>query len=252
MNITNHTAFDTRALRAAICAVHDQLAKTEGRLPQWKSVHVEVVYARTRITHGCAALRGTYMKLVLQGPRPIQLHRGHSGSRVTDSEPLLCSACGGGHEVFRKTGSDGRRRDDGEYEMLHQHWQHDCKVKAPSRVTPQHLAALLDHEIRHLYGIHHDKMPGIYTKTMWRLEYDAAVWANDHPAFPWTHLPAKAARKRAVQSPVERIGAKLALLGEREKRWTTKLKRAQTALAKLRQAKRYHERRLAAHSKETP
>jgi len=232
VNITNHTAFDTRALRAAICAVHDRLAKTEGRLPQWKRVHVEVVYARTRITHGCAALRGTYMKLVLQGPRPVRVFRGHSFARVTDADPLHCPNCDGGPEVFRKVGSDGRRGDDGEYKLLNQHWQHDCKIKAPSAVTPQHLAALLDHEIRHLYGIRHDKMPGIYTKTMWRLEHDAAVWANGHPAFPWTNLPLKQTRERVVTAPADVVSEKLAALAEREARWTTKLRRAQTAIAK--------------------
>lgn len=238
MKLINQTVYDTRAIRAAICAVHDRLARTEGRLPQWKHVRVVVVYARTRVTHGCAQLRGTYMKLVLQGPRRAR------SLRYASDGPMVCNDCGGADYVAQTSG----RTKDGVTEPV---YRHEC-ADAKSAVTPRRLAALLDHEIRHLYGIEHSKMPGIYTRTMWELEHGAAAWANDHPAFPWTHLPVKAARKRTVQSPVERIGAKLAVLGEREKRWTTKLKRAQTALAKLRQAKRYQERRLAAFSQGSP
>jgi len=230
---SNATCYDTRAIRAAICAVHDRLAKTEGRLPQWKRVNVEIVYARTRVTHGCASIGGTYMKLVLMGPRGQGVH-------LLDNVPLVCPHCGSGS--FRKTKA-GMRIDD----VWHPYMEHKCKETA-SPVTPQLLAALIDHEVRHLYGIMHAQMRGIYTKTMWGLEQEEAAWANDHPGFPWKTLPTKKKRERVVVPPVDLVSKKLETIAEREKAWTSKLKRAQNALAKLRVKRRHHERRLAAFS----
>lgn len=231
---SNATCYDTRALRTAICVAHDRLAKTEGRLRQWERVVVDVVYARTRTVHGCASLGGTYMKLVLMGPRAPKVF-------LYDDVPLVCPHCES--TAFKLTQSSktvGSETFDG--------WEHQCKDRAESPVTVQHLMALIDHELRHLYGINHAQMRGIYTKTMWELEYQEAAWANDHPALPWKTPPLKKRRERVAVQPVDLISEKLAALAVREKTWASKLKRAQTALAKLRAKRRHHERRLAAFS----
>jgi hypothetical protein len=46
-------------------------------------------------------------------------------------------------------------------------------------------------------------------------------------------------------SAEDRASAKLLRLAAREKAWTTKLKRAETALAKIRKSKRYYEKQIA-------
>lgn len=260
MKIKNRTRYSTKLLRRAICAVHDRLARTEGRLPQWKRVTVEVVYARTRVTHGCAYIRGTYMKLILQGPRGHEIHR----DLGIKTHELRCPHCSGGPEVFRRIG--GRTTvtaslrevyvlDRGEaHESLvcdgvtWLQFRHMCSVKE-SRVTPQYLAALVDHELRHLYGFGHDKMPGIYTRTMWQLEHDQAAWANNDPAFPWTRLPEREEKKREKPVPVDRLSTELLKIQAAEKRWQTKAKRAKTALSKLQRRRKYYEKKLAAASR---
>jgi hypothetical protein len=231
---SNTTTYDTRAIRTAICVAHDRLAKTEGRLKQWKRVVVDVVYARTRVTHGCASIGGTYMKLVLMGPRAPKVF-------LYDDVPLVCPHCES--TSFKPTQSC--KRVDG---VTFDGWEHTCKERAESPVTVQRLMALIDHELRHLYGIEHAQMRGIYTKTMWALEQEEAAWANDHPSLPWKTLPVKKVPERVAVPPVDLIGEKLVTLAAREKAWTTKLKRAQTALTKLRAKRRYHERRMAAFS----
>lgn len=52
------------------------------------------------------------------------------------------------------------------------------------------------------------------------------------------------AKQRAANRAQERSADKLAALADREKRWTTKLRRAQTAIAKLKKSRRYYERQI--------
>jgi len=185
--------------------------------------------------HGCAVLRGTYMKLVLMGPRAPKVF-------LYDDVPLVCPHC---ESTSFKLTSSSKISSDG---VTSDGWEHQCKDRVESRITPQHLAALIDHELRHLYGINHAQMRGVYTKTMWDLEHQEAAWANGHPGFPWKTPPTKKKRERVAVPPTDLIGKKLAAITEREKAWTSKLKRAQTALNKLRAKRHHHERRLAAFS----
>lgn len=42
----NTTRYDTRLLRRIVCAVHNGLARTEGRLPQWPGLSIEVRHGK--------------------------------------------------------------------------------------------------------------------------------------------------------------------------------------------------------------
>lgn len=235
MKITNKTCYDSRTIRSAICTVHDRLAKTEGRLPQWKRVRVEVVYARTRTVHGCAVVGGTYMQLVLLGPQRHKIHR------YEGDGPLVCEHCG---EALQPTGSKrGHTIEDATtWETL---YSHHCKIRAPSRITPAYLAGLIDHELRHLYGFRHDKMgTGYTTGAMWRREHEAASWATE--AFGWNTLPLAGTKPKRE---IDLVAVRHAAVLDREKSWTSKLKRAQTALRKIRQQRKYYETKLAARGK---
>lgn len=74
MKIENGTDYDGRALRSILCGVHRWLAKTEGRLRQWRRVRFEIRYTRTRTSSGHAYVGGTYS--LLRIPKPDAEVRG--------------------------------------------------------------------------------------------------------------------------------------------------------------------------------
>lgn len=74
MELYNETGYPTRKLRALICAVHAELAKTEKRrLPTWNKLRVWVVYSAK--FGGAATYDGTWMVMKLQTG-------GHSTARI--------------------------------------------------------------------------------------------------------------------------------------------------------------------------
>lgn len=106
------------------------------------------------------------------------------------------------------------------------------------------------HEVWHLFGVRHEHFPdavmhasrGAYAAV--RDVYDIAEDATLPLASPPEPKP--------VPSAEDRASAKLLRLTEREKAWTTKLKRAETALAKIRKSKRYYEKQIAVAAGKTP
>jgi len=53
--IKNTSLYDTKKLQSLFCLIHSQLAKYEGRLPQWKSLKIQVMdKVKGRHASGCA------------------------------------------------------------------------------------------------------------------------------------------------------------------------------------------------------
>jgi len=101
---------------------------------------------------------------------------------------------------------------------------------------------LARHEVWHLFGVRHEDFPaaimhnhgGAYSSI--REVYSDAIarWGVD---LPKAETPVK-----VKSSTEERAFAKLLDIEAKQKRWTTKLKRAQTALKKLKVSRRYYEK----------
>lgn len=80
MILVNKTAYETATLRKLLTAVHEHLAKTEGRLPGWgrawgvkkRTITVLVTYSRNEWVTGCATLNGFNSDLRL--PKPKKEH----------------------------------------------------------------------------------------------------------------------------------------------------------------------------------
>lgn len=113
---------------------------------------------------------------------------------------------------------------------------------------------LARHEVWHLFGVGHGYFPdAIMHATPGAME---AVRHQYRPQITrWgASLPAKRPTVPAPKASAEdRAAAKLAAISAREKAWTTKLRRAQTALSKLKDSRRYYERQIAkAASRGTP
>lgn len=101
-------------------------------------------------------------------------------------------------------------------------------------------ASVACHEFAHARGMEHRQMPKRYTWAEgWK---DYVIWAADVPLEVKT-LKARPAKPDAQQVRYERVL-------ELKSQWTAKLKRAQTALRKLRTRERYYERALAARKGE--
>ncbi len=116
-----------------------------------------------------------------------------------------------------------------------------ARLMVPRQVVDRvDLAHVIAHELAHTRGMHHHQMnrnPQYSRVSDWRERY---AWAETMPLEK--ALP-KAKAKKDVQ--MRRYNAALAAEG----RWMTKLKRAQTALKKLRPRLRYYERTLTAAGK---
>lgn len=102
------------------------------------------------------------------------------------------------------------------------------------------LAHIIAHEMAHSRGLQHSEMRGCarydYTEG-WR---DYYAWANQMP------IEKKQVREK-LKEDVQLVRYNRIL--ERQRGWTTKLKRAQTALKKLARQQRYYEKVLVAAGK---
>lgn len=97
-------------------------------------------------------------------------------------------------------------------------------------------ASVACHEFAHARGMQHRQMPKQYT---WALGWQEYVgWAASMP------LEVKPTKVPAAKPDKQK--QRYARILELKKAWATKLKRAQTALRKLRTQERYYERALAA------
>lgn len=103
MKLINRTRYDTRALRRIVTAVHGVMAKTEGRLPTWRTLRVHVETGRPKYHEwaisGRADLNGGWVLLRL--PRPDRHHV--SANRLAWLvEHELYHAYGRRHGTFRE------------------------------------------------------------------------------------------------------------------------------------------------------
>jgi len=120
------------------------------------------------------------------------------------------------------------------------------RLPAPKygRIEASIFAWLVEHELFHTHGYEHRHMA---KSNHGATSAETHAWAT--ALFP-DGLPLQQPKVKARPSQAalqeQRHQHVLALM----KTWTTKLKRAQTALAKLRQRSRYYERALAAHHAE--
>ncbi len=173
MKITNKTRHSTREIRRVLSLVHAGMARTEGRLPTWAHLRVEVVPKRkgSGTWSGYASFDGYRMCLRLRRVIPFE---------------TLAQACA--------------------------------------------------HELMHSYGHKHPRGMGS--------SFNAS--ANAFVRVIRDRLPAgvlveKKVAKKTRPGDTEKIEAVDAAI----KRWTSKAKRAATAIRKLRAKRKYHERRLA-------
>ena len=96
---------------------------------------------------------------------------------------------------------------------------------------------LMRHEVWHLFGVRHPDFPAaVMREDAGSLEAVRRVYGIDEGA----KLPPPKPKPKPTAE--EREAAILADIAEKRKRWTTKLRRAQTAIAKLRTRERYYER----------
>lgn len=101
------------------------------------------------------------------------------------------------------------------------------------------LAQILVHEFAHNAGAKGERWMRRGTTYGWGQGWQNNVaWALDLP------LELKPAKPKPAES--ERAAARLAVIAERRRAWTSKAKRAATALKKLARQERYYQRKLAA------
>lgn len=99
---------------------------------------------------------------------------------------------------------------------------------------------LARHEVWHLFGARHEHFPDSLMRetASSRVAVALLFGVTEGATLPPTE-------PKPVPSVEDRASAKLMRLTEREKAWRTKLKRAETALAKIRRSKRYYEKQIA-------
>jgi len=109
-----------------------------------------------------------------------------------------------------------------------------------------HAFWIIRHEVWHLFGIQHAHFPdAVMHCTPGALEAVRGIFGLR----PDQQLPNKPKRDpKAKPSPDALAAAKLAKIEAAEKRWTTRLRRAQTALAKLKRQRTYYARKLGAET----
>lgn len=217
MKLVNETQYDTAQLRAIIIAVHRLEATHRGRLPQWKSRevldrHFAPVLVRKR-------RRELTIRVVRRKRYGIDDSSGHAYVRGYKSLLVL-----------------------------------------PFHVVDVGTVALLWlHELQHLYGLTHKEMsPSV--RGLWapkhRAQLECYAEAARRAVDGATELMERPAAGPALLAPEERTARRRAALEkavvtryervvEREREWAVRLKRAQTALVKLRTKRRYYERQFA-------
>jgi hypothetical protein len=104
---------------------------------------------------------------------------------------------------------------------------------------------LARHEVWHLFGVKHKDFPATV------MHFSAAgfttiaeIYADEIARFGMI-LPLTIQSPKEKLDPETRAAQRLTSLEEKTKRWTTKLKRAQTALNKLKKSRTYYEKQIA-------
>lgn len=188
MKIDNETDYQTRGIKRVLTAVHNHLAKVEGRLHSWGWVRFRVCYTRYKASSGHAAL---------------------SGARCT-----------------LRLGRPGRLENRG--------WE--VREGVVDQATVGTLVRLAWHEFFHLYGYRHENMARYWPdRDEVEAIADAAGWERTTPLPLYAH-----AREEETQEvdPQEQEREKrvdeLRHALRKRKEWTTRARRAKTALAKWR------------------
>lgn len=107
---------------------------------------------------------------------------------------------------------------------------------------------LVRHEVWHLFRLHHADFPeAVMHRSPAAFDACREIYAKAIARIVniMGEIPAKPTAVGPVVTAEERAANRLADVAAAEKRWTTKLRRAQTALAKLKRKRRYYERQLA-------
>lgn len=226
MRIENGTDYDGRFLRSLLCGVHRWLAKTEGRLPQWRRVRFEIRYTRTAPGSGHAYLRGTYA--LLRIPRP-------------DAE-VRAGIWRGSKYEWEGDGYRGARVENlvglAWHEMLHLYgYRHSAMARHyPDETESRAICESL----------------GLGPKGTVPLRPSLRPEETPEPVEALTPLAgargallaALAARRDDLRGEADRYEAKLRAALAKRKEWTTKARRAKTFLARYRSKENRARRKL--------
>lgn len=242
MKLVNVTKYDTAALRKLVQAVYDEHRQTEGPHNRWDKMVVTVCTGRYS---GCASLgvlrgdgfivHGARMRLRLPATQKQRLNV------VQLQAAEHCATC---EMVF-----DPTRHGCSRIAGIVKEWWHVCvpkmKLVPGEQAKTGTVARLIEHELRHSYGERHKRghhcMSGLWNdEKAAYVEECNRVWAD---FFEGGVVPLKARKPKPER---DLVTERLTRVLEREKAWTSKLKRAQTALRKLRAARRRYETKMAA------
>ena len=227
MKITNQTRYDTRAIRRLLTATHNELARAgEGRLQWWMLIRFNIIYANQR--RGCsgrASIRGTWAKLRLVRPEPTEREL----------------------EWVRRLRAAGSAKCEAHADGL-------LDRATMMRQEVGDLADVAWHEMLHLHGYRHAVMGGEWGGRP-NAEQQARIVAAAGFKLATDPLPLLAPPKpKAPPTKGELQLLRYERVLAREVAWGRKLRRAQTALRRVRRQRAYYERELAASQppKEAP
>lgn len=221
MKIKNTTNYDTATLRRCVLAVVRDVERTlyslasrgeHPRVPSW---------SREKVEHRAEFIRKHCSVIVRRYEHERRGRASYAGDRMWLS-------------LF--DGTVGRA------------WTAQAAAKdgfVQALPTTATVLWLIQHEVWHLFGIRHPQMPDAVNRETPAARESirdrfASLIAELGETMPLVADP----EPKAVEPSDERAVRKIAALAEREKRWTTKLRRAQTALAKLRKSRTYYERQI--------
>jgi len=144
----------------------------------------------------------------------------------------------GGLRVKVVTGRNGRISG---YAYLTGHFMRLRIPKPETHPKPHDIAYLMEHELMHCYGYKHSQM-GVCRRG-WATAAERYKWADE--MFP-QGIPVKTPKVRVTPDKADIQEKRYLRVVAQVKTWTTKLKRAQTAIKKLAVRRRYYEKVLAA------
>jgi hypothetical protein len=109
------------------------------------------------------------------------------------------------------------------------------------RVDLLWVAKLFHHEVLHNYGTRHPDYPAHLGRNFWKTDAEPYRWVLEKHGFD-QYLEEVKPEPKAKPTAEEKRAAKVRNLLARRKAWVTKLRRAETALKKIDQSLKYHER----------
>src|SRR5262245_40179333 len=211
--INNKTAWDTRALRTVFLKVINENIKFEG--PLQHGIRARVVYTRRGGYSGYAYFHSGTMTIRLPHPRRVKsdgscpdCNDGNWYRAIIDDklvDPTPCPTCNG-----------------------------TAKAKEPPKsrqLDTYQVAHLVEHELAHCRGYKHKGMCGL---NGWK-----NATASYYPYLKGLTIGLKPEKAKPV---IDVTAVRATRVAARIKGWETKLKRAETALKKLRKQQKYYAR----------